>query len=460
VAKALEEARADKLDENAALLAHHWEEAGEILLAARWHRRAAEWAGAHDVAEASRHWHRVRELMREVSDVPEAAELGAEACAQILNTGWRLGLSDEEKAAVFTEGKHWTERSGDLEASARLEESYATTRRLAGDFAASLAHTEEAERIAQQADNESLRTSVGWGLVYAWYNLGRLHEARERLEELIQQTREKPDLPWLSGTESLHTLCLWFRANLDFYMGDVREAGSMLEQAVQWARERGELENEGWALGIFGFIAMLTGEVELALPRCRRCLEIAEKIGSPFSRAWGLSMLSAVLIEAGEWAEAIDVAERALQLARERRTALEGEAWHLFRLAEAHLGAGDLARAGSFAEESVAVARRMGARTGECLAQRTLARVLMRREGSAAAKAIRRALDRADTLVDETGAKNFRPLIQLERAELARLEGVSRTRAHELREAHRLFTEMGATERARYVAAQLESLSA
>jgi tetratricopeptide (TPR) repeat protein len=243
-------------------------------------------------------------------------------------------------------------------------------------------------------------------------------------------------------------------------MGDVREASSMLERAVQWARERGEVENEGWAIGIFGFMAMLTGEVELALPRCRRSLEIAEKIGSPFSRVWALSTLAWVLIEAGEWPEAMDVAERALQLARERRTGLEGEAWHLFRLAEAHLGAGDLARARSFAEESVEVARRMGARTAECLAQRTLARVLLRREGLAAAKAIRRALDRADTLVDETGAKNFRPLIQLERAELARLEGDSRARAHELREAHRLFSEMGATRRAERVAAQLESLSA
>jgi hypothetical protein len=171
-------------------------------------------------------------------------------------------------------------------------------------------------------------------------------------------------------------------------------------------------------------------------------------------------MLAGVLIEAGEWSEAMDVAERGLELARERRTALEGEAWHLFRLAEAHLGARELARARSFAEESVEVARRMGARAGECLAQRTLARVLLRQEGLAAAKSIRRALDRADTLVDETGAKNFRPLIQLERAELARREGDSEACAHELRQAQRLFSEMGAMERVKYVAAQLESLSA
>ena len=48
VARAIEEAYAEKLDENAALVAHHWEEADEKLSAARWHRRAAEWVGVSD----------------------------------------------------------------------------------------------------------------------------------------------------------------------------------------------------------------------------------------------------------------------------------------------------------------------------------------------------------------------------------------------------------------------------
>jgi len=45
VAHALEAQAGDKLGEQAALLAHHCEEAGEILSAARWHCRAAKWAG-------------------------------------------------------------------------------------------------------------------------------------------------------------------------------------------------------------------------------------------------------------------------------------------------------------------------------------------------------------------------------------------------------------------------------
>jgi adenylate cyclase len=63
-AGALEEAHAGRLNEAAALLAHHHEEAGDALAAARWHRRAAEWAGITNAAEGLRHWERVRSLVR------------------------------------------------------------------------------------------------------------------------------------------------------------------------------------------------------------------------------------------------------------------------------------------------------------------------------------------------------------------------------------------------------------
>jgi predicted ATPase len=45
VARAIAELYPEQLDERAALLAHHWERAGEAARAAEWHRRAALWAG-------------------------------------------------------------------------------------------------------------------------------------------------------------------------------------------------------------------------------------------------------------------------------------------------------------------------------------------------------------------------------------------------------------------------------
>jgi thioesterase domain-containing protein len=129
---------------------------------------------------------------------------------------------------------------------------------------------------------------------------------------------------------------------------------------------------------------------------------------------------------------------------RDRRAGLVWEARVLAGLAQAYLGRGDAARALATAEEAVAVAQRQGARTFECDAQVALARVLLRSQGAKGKREIEAALARALSLVEETGARVHEPFIRVELAELARLTGDEATRQRELREAHRLFTEMGA----------------
>ena len=68
---------------------------------------------------------------------------------------------------------------------------------------------------------------------------------------------------------------------------------------------------------------------------------------------------------------------------------------------------------------------------------------------------IEAALAEAEALVANTGIRSWQPFIHVERAELARLVGDETTREHELREAHRLFTDMGAAGHAGRVAKEL-----
>lgn len=56
VAKAIEQANSERLEASAALLAHHWEAAGDAPVAARWHATAAAVAGLSDVDAALDHW--------------------------------------------------------------------------------------------------------------------------------------------------------------------------------------------------------------------------------------------------------------------------------------------------------------------------------------------------------------------------------------------------------------------
>ena len=454
VALAIEAASGESLDEQAALLAHHWDEAGDAARAALWHRRAAEWASDNDMAEAARHWRRVRKL---AGEFPEqvAAEHGARACEQILTTGWRLGLSEAEEAAVFAEGKRFAERTSSAEAAIRLEVSYVTLRCLGGDPEGGVEHALMAERLAQGGDRAELRVTATCSAVYPLHVLGRLAESRARMDAALELLSLHP----LWGSDligvNLYAWGVGFRTGDEALRGSLDAASRIFEQAIPLAREQRSLEAEGLSLGYGADLAWWQGDAEAALVRAQQALEIAERIGSPFSRVLAQGFLGKALVLGGHAEEAIPLLEDTLRTARERRTGLEGEARFLASLAEALRAVGELDRARAIAEEGVAVGQRIGTRVYESEAQLALARVLLRQRGVDAARAVRSALERAEALLRETGARNFQPFVHLERAELARLSGDPTGARRERAAAERLFRAMDAPARADVLARDL-----
>ena len=134
---------------------------------------------------------------------------------------------------------------------------------------------------------------------------------------------------------------------------------------------------------------------------------------------------------------------------------MEAEALWLGYVAVAQLNLGKLSAAQETADQAITVAQRRGTRSFEIPAQLARARVLAQSEGGGAAREISAALTRVESLIEETGARGYRPFVYEERAELARLLGDEATQQRELREAHRLYTEMGATGHAERLAKEL-----
>ena len=77
----------------------------------------------------------------------------------------------------------------------------------------------------------------------------------------------------------------------------------------------------------------------------------------------------------------------------------------------------------------------------------------MRTDGRSAGEEVADLLARAAKLIEETGATAYQPHVHRARAELAELLGDDTQR--ELREARRLFTDMGATGHAERLATEL-----
>jgi tetratricopeptide (TPR) repeat protein len=233
----------------------------------------------------------------------------------------------------------------------------------------------------------------------------------------------------------------------------------MLDQAVRLARERDEVEIEGWALACYVVVAAFDGDLDGVVGKCRQSVEIAERLGSAISQQKGYLFLGRALVLNGQYEEGASLLEQSLAIARARRTGLEDEALNLAMLAAAHLGLGRLAPALAFAREATGTAQRRGTALTEIVAQIVLARVLAEQKGLDGAAEIRRVLERAEALVDETTARNWQPCVHIERARLAGFEENVAARARELREARRLFEIMPAPIRVREVDQLLAAVS-
>jgi adenylate cyclase len=458
-ARAVVELYPDKQDEQAALLAHHSEEAGEALEAARWHARAAGWVRAGDPAQSVRHWQRVHELIEPLPETDDSASLHLLACLQILQFGWRLGLSQTEVDGLYAEGQALAARRGDARAVAYLANAYSTSVGTAGNAKAYLKHAIEAARLAEECGDLEVRCLAQTGLLYSHWAVGRLMEARHFADRGLELVGEDRTMGIHTVGFSVLVFLLTLRGLLRALMGELEGGRHDLERGVELAREINDSENLGWGLGLSVGYAFLSGEPGKARAQALESLEIAEKLGSALSLAMAYHALGEAQLVHEEWREAIDPLERALEIARRRGTGLELEALVLAHLARAYLGADQMDRARTTAEEGVRVARRRGSQHLEVAARLSRARVLLASDGAKARPAIEKELARALELMEETGGKAYEPQILVERAELARLLGDDAAQELELNEAHRLFVEMGAVGHAQRVAAQLKSLS-
>ena len=115
VARAIAEHYPERLDERAALLAQHWEAAGETLEAARWHARAAAWSGTSDptagaaaLAQGARARRRAARIGGDRGARPHGEDLVAAATAGASASRTR------RRRRVFNEAERMASRAGDV----------------------------------------------------------------------------------------------------------------------------------------------------------------------------------------------------------------------------------------------------------------------------------------------------------------------------------------------------------
>jgi class 3 adenylate cyclase/tetratricopeptide (TPR) repeat protein len=456
-AGALEEAHAGRLDEAAALLAHHHEEAGDALAAARWHRRAAEWAGITNAAEGLRHWERVRSLVRMLPHTSQTVQLGASACLGVLGLGWRFGMSTTEATGIFEEGRELAEESRDVRTLAALHGTYALVLGLAvGDSDEFLRYGREATRLADQSADEGLRLAARGWLASACVFAGRLAEGLDACDTACQQLPADPALGAEFTSFSPFLFILYLKTWILCRLGRVSEATAVSERLEPLARVHGDNEVLTWLQDVHIELDIIFANPAAALDHARCAVEAGEKSATPEARAAALRALGTARRLNKQWDEAVEALQEAVS-ANISGVNRGAEGWYRAELAKALLGQADLDKAEDEARAAVTAAQRQHSRCDEVLANLALAHTLLRRADPQALARAEQALLRAQELIDETCARAWQPEVHECRARLARLHSDAPAVRRELDAARRLYAEMGATVQVERLAREIDA---
>jgi len=183
-------------------------------------------------------------------------------------------------------------------------------------------------------------------------------------------------------------------------------------------------ESEGALHALYGTHAFLCevlrlqGDPPRALIHGRRAAALADEHGSAFSRVEAAAFLGSAELAVGGLTGASSVLERALTLARTRRTALWYEPRILATLSEAKLAAGDHVGARALVTEArELVDRGRGWRLGAFDVALAWARLVASEPASDRA-VLERALESLDVLATELGSDPYRRIATSERIHL------------------------------------------
>ena len=455
VARAIEAVHPDKLDENAALLAQHWERAGEPAVAAQWHSRAAAWVGARDRTEMLRHWRQVRTLLATVPAAADTLRLRLLARIQILHNGLFLGQAHEDAAALFREGVELATQLDEAILHIWLLGEYSMVQQQIGALDEGLVHAREGTRLADASGESVLRLMIRVSLTWLLLQAGRLHEAVATSEEAeaiaAGDADAGADILGFSPFGSVLTL----RASALTFLGQLDAARAEIERAVEIGRRRNDAEVLTWANAWAVNLCEVAGLGQEALRHARQAVECGEVLGSAGMRSDAYLALARAHLLNDQPAEALEALERARTVVGARETLTFVEPFHLTVLARTYLALHDFARAGDLLDQALVTAR--GRPTVEVIALLTRAQLLLATDGLRASDRIEASLRDATALIEVMDARGLAPFVHVERAQLAQLRQDDAAWSRELEQAHRQFSDIGASGHAERTAKELAS---
>jgi tetratricopeptide (TPR) repeat protein len=326
------------------------------------------------------------------------------ACGQIVNFGWREGISAEEAAVYFEEAKQLAVALGDLRANALIHAAYGRILANGGSADEYVSRILEAKGMADRGSDVSVQIALKAVLCHALRLSGRMSEALQMNTEATNRSHEivKFDRQTLGFDVEIWLTVM--RGQTLIMLGRGEEARPFLDRIINL--ESGKVDALHHVIPSLAYVdlAWATGNTRLAQEHADRAFYLALKSGNPYLRVYAQACRGLSHVIAGRLSSAIEDLSETLSYARSRKAGLENEPRILADLANAHRLNGDTEAAFSTVTQAIEVATKRCARVPECLARIVHAGLLMRSGTSDQEVAGKRELEQAKELVGETGA--------------------------------------------------------
>ncbi|HEY4985009.1 MAG TPA: AAA family ATPase [Bradyrhizobium sp.] len=418
VANAIECFEWGKLDEFAGLLAFHYEAAGQSLDAITHLERAARWIGRTNSAEGLRSWKKVRVLLEDQPRSEPIERRRVFASHQILDFGWREGISADEARPYAEEAlKHAPNEPFLLAGYGRILAASGA----ADDYVRVM---QDALKLTPSEGDVGRFATVNAILSQALFMAGRLNEALDAgnvaLSAISEQGGfESSVILGLNANQLLgFDVVYWikcFRTRILVRLGRFGEAEEWLADVLQNRPENAAPVVQFIAHQSSVEMAWGTGNPDMAHQHAAKVAELAEQSAMPYLRVRAMACAGLAKATAANFAAGARDLRAAIDFGRGAKAGIEYEGRMLADFADVLYRAGDRDAALKVAKEAEAVARRRTDRVAECHAALMLATILAATGGKEDPEA-RRLLARADQLLGISGAAFFAP--QLSRLRL------------------------------------------
>jgi tetratricopeptide (TPR) repeat protein len=409
VAEAIQSSK-DFSEERAALLAYHFEQAGEALKAAQLNMRAAVWVGSTDPGQALRSWKKVRELLSDQPTSQSTNYLRMMACGQIVNFGWREGVSAEDSKIYYEEARQLALALGDMRANALINAAYGRILANGGSADEYVDRIREAAAIAEAGPDESVKVTIKAVLCHALRLSGRMSEALQMNSEAMSRAHEIVKFDRQTLGFDINIWLTAMRGQTLVMLGRGDEARPYLDSVLR--EPEAGVDVIHFAIPSLAYVDLAWGERDptLAQHHATRAFSLATKSGNPYLRVYAQACRGLAHAIAGNLGGAIDDFTGALRLARSRKAGLENESRILADLANAYWLKGDISNARNCVDEAIMIATARHTRAPECLAHIVRAEIIA--STSESVDDPESDLVRAAQLIQETGASIYEPVLK------------------------------------------------